>query len=261
MEEQEEGLPPLSDASSSWKSSADGASISIASLHDLCVGEGLDWGLPGGIGDGLTPAFDLPSWVTEEPRSSDAAAAVAASSSSDERPGGKPAEKANTSAERVQTGTRQPRFAFMTKSEVDHLEDGYRWRKYGQKVVKNSPFPRSYYRCTHSKCNVKKRVERCSQDPSIVITTYEGQHCHHTVSASPRTDASPSQQLASSAPQICLPAIQFHRNPPVLPVIRPGQVIGPRYEERTPMAMERTSPAPTDEGLLDDVVPSGMRRR
>lgn len=38
---------------------------------------------------------------------------------------------------------RQPRFAFMTKSEVDHLEDGYRWRKYGQKAVKNSPFPRS----------------------------------------------------------------------------------------------------------------------
>lgn len=37
---------------------------------------------------------------------------------------------------------REPRFAFMTKSEVDHLEDGYRWRKYGQKAVKNSPFPR-----------------------------------------------------------------------------------------------------------------------
>ncbi|GJN18143.1 hypothetical protein PR202_gb05273 [Eleusine coracana subsp. coracana] len=40
---------------------------------------------------------------------------------------------------------RQPRFAFMTKSEVDHLEDGYRWRKYGQKAVKNSPYPRYYY--------------------------------------------------------------------------------------------------------------------
>ncbi|XP_051210360.1 uncharacterized protein [Lolium perenne] len=73
---------------------------------------------------------------------------------------------------------RQPRFAFMTKSEVDHLEDGYRWRKYGQKAVKNSPFPRSYYRCTTQKCPVKKRVERSYQDAAVVITTYEGKHIH-----------------------------------------------------------------------------------
>ncbi|XP_039036706.1 WRKY transcription factor 23-like isoform X2 [Hibiscus syriacus] len=73
---------------------------------------------------------------------------------------------------------REPRFAFMTKSEVDHLEDGYRWRKYGQKALKNSPFPRSYYRCTGTSCNVKKRVERSFTDPSIVVTTYEGQHTH-----------------------------------------------------------------------------------
>ncbi|GMI80215.1 hypothetical protein HRI_001690800 [Hibiscus trionum] len=73
---------------------------------------------------------------------------------------------------------REPRFAFMTKSEVDHLDDGYRWRKYGQKAVKNSPFPRSYYRCTSAGCGVKKRVERSSDDPAIVVTTYEGQHTH-----------------------------------------------------------------------------------
>ncbi|KAE8725398.1 putative WRKY transcription factor 57 [Hibiscus syriacus] len=74
---------------------------------------------------------------------------------------------------------KEPRFAFLTKSEIDNLEDGYRWRKYGQKAVKNSPFPRSYYRCTSPKCGVKKRVERSFQDPSVVITTYEGKHDHH----------------------------------------------------------------------------------
>ncbi|KAL6500743.1 WRKY transcription factor [Orobanche hederae] len=79
----------------------------------------------------------------------------------------------------AQKKQRQPRFAFMTKSEIDHLEDGYRWRKYGQKAVKNSPYPRSYYRCTTQKCQVKKRVERSFEDPSIVVTTYEGQHNHH----------------------------------------------------------------------------------
>lgn len=44
---------------------------------------------------------------------------------------------------------REPRFAFMTKSEVDQLDDGYRWRKYGQKAVKNSPYPRYLYVHTH----------------------------------------------------------------------------------------------------------------
>ncbi|KAG8365599.1 hypothetical protein BUALT_Bualt18G0122500 [Buddleja alternifolia] len=78
---------------------------------------------------------------------------------------------------------REPRFAFMTKSEVDLLEDGYRWRKYGQKAVKNSPYPRSYYRCTTGKCPVKKRLERSFIDPSIVITTYEGQHNHNEPAA------------------------------------------------------------------------------
>ncbi|KAL6503328.1 hypothetical protein OROGR_025251 [Orobanche gracilis] len=73
---------------------------------------------------------------------------------------------------------REPRFAFMTKSEIDNLDDGFRWRKYGQKAVKNSPFPRSYYRCTSTICGVKKRVERSSEDPSMVVTTYEGTHTH-----------------------------------------------------------------------------------
>lgn len=35
-----------------------------------------------------------------------------------------------------------PRFAFQTRSADDILDDGYRWRKYGQKAVKNSTYPR-----------------------------------------------------------------------------------------------------------------------
>lgn len=45
-------------------------------------------------------------------------------------------------------------------------------------VVATWAYCRSYYRCTSQKCTVKKRVERSYQDPTVVITTYEGQHNH-----------------------------------------------------------------------------------
>ncbi|KAI3733322.1 hypothetical protein L6452_12765 [Arctium lappa] len=73
---------------------------------------------------------------------------------------------------------KKPKCAFQTRSQVDILDDGYRWRKYGQKAVKNNKFPRSYYRCTHHGCNVKKQVQRLSKDEGVVVTTYEGTHSH-----------------------------------------------------------------------------------
>ncbi|CAH8344579.1 unnamed protein product [Eruca vesicaria subsp. sativa] len=79
---------------------------------------------------------------------------------------------------KTRRNVREPRFCFKTLSDVDVLDDGYRWRKYGQKVVKNTQHPRSYYRCTQDKCRVKKRVERLADDPRMVITTYEGRHLH-----------------------------------------------------------------------------------
>ena len=36
----------------------------------------------------------------------------------------------------------KPRFSFQTRSPIEILDDGYRWRKYGQKTVKNSAHPR-----------------------------------------------------------------------------------------------------------------------
>ncbi|KAK9151357.1 hypothetical protein Syun_009666 [Stephania yunnanensis] len=79
--------------------------------------------------------------------------------------------------------TREPRVVVQTLSEVDILDDGYRWRKYGQKVVKGNPNPRSYYKCTNTGCPVRKHVERASHDPKAVITTYEGKHNHEVPAA------------------------------------------------------------------------------
>ncbi|KAL2344602.1 hypothetical protein Fmac_005887 [Flemingia macrophylla] len=78
----------------------------------------------------------------------------------------------------TQRSVAEPRIIVQTTSEVDLLDDGYRWRKYGQKVVKGNPYPRSYYKCTTPGCNVRKHVERASTDPKAVITTYEGKHNH-----------------------------------------------------------------------------------
>ncbi|KAL3844637.1 hypothetical protein ACJIZ3_002040 [Penstemon smallii] len=72
----------------------------------------------------------------------------------------------------------ESKIVVQTRSEVDLLDDGYKWRKYGQKVVKGNPHPRSYYKCTYAGCNVRKHVERASADPKAVITTYEGKHDH-----------------------------------------------------------------------------------
>uniref|UniRef100_A0A7N0T7Z8 WRKY domain-containing protein n=1 Tax=Kalanchoe fedtschenkoi TaxID=63787 RepID=A0A7N0T7Z8_KALFE len=81
-------------------------------------------------------------------------------------------------SKRCEKKARKPRYAFQTRSAVDILDDGYRWRKYGQKAVKNSTFPRSYYRCTHPGCHVKKQVQRTAKDKGVVTTTYEGVHSH-----------------------------------------------------------------------------------
>jgi hypothetical protein len=56
-------------------------------------------------------------------------------------------------------------------------EDGYNWRKYGQKQVKGSEYPRSYYKCTQTNCHVKKKVER-SHDGHVTEIIYRGNHNH-----------------------------------------------------------------------------------
>lgn len=52
-------------------------------------------------------------------------------------------ESAGIDAALMGKPNREPRVVVQTVSEVDILDDGYRWRKYGQKVVKGNPNPRS----------------------------------------------------------------------------------------------------------------------
>ncbi|CAL9123256.1 unnamed protein product [Musa textilis] len=62
-------------------------------------------------------------------------------------------------------------------------DDGYTWRKYGQKDILNSRFPRSYYRCTHRSyygCEAKKKVQRLDDDPNMFEVIYCGTHTCQT---------------------------------------------------------------------------------
>ncbi|XP_023519407.1 WRKY transcription factor WRKY24-like [Cucurbita pepo subsp. pepo] len=105
---------------------------------------------------------------------------------------------------------REPRVVVQTTSDIDILDDGYRWRKYGQKVVKGNPNPRSYYKCTNPGCPVRKHVERASHDQRAVITTYEGKHNHDV----PPARGSGSHSLSRA----------FPNNDPPATAIRPSAV-------------------------------------
>jgi hypothetical protein len=80
----------------------------------------------------------------------------------------------------------------MTKTEIDHLEDGYRWRKYGQKAVKNSPFPRYHRSIVASdviyslpsiklvgRMNVSRHI--LVLDTSILATSFMERREYHTI--------------------------------------------------------------------------------
>lgn len=67
--------------------------------------------------------------------------------------------------------------AVQAKCDIPSLHDGYAWRKYGQKNIKGRRFPRSYYRCAHPSCSIKKQIESSSKSEGYVAT-YIGKHNH-----------------------------------------------------------------------------------
>jgi len=108
----------------------------------------------------------------------------------------------------------QQRLVVECGTHVDENEDGYFWRKYGQKAVKGSSTPRQYYRCRNANCPVKKTVEASSKGNTIV--TYDGAHCHEagelpeSVQTAPvALPTAPSHQYQATSSNAALPALRI----------------------------------------------------
>lgn len=78
--------------------------------------------------------------------------------------------------------------------------DGYRWRKYGQKMVKGNPNPRNYYRCTSAGCPVRKHIETSGENKTAVVITYKGVHNHDMPVPKKRHGPPSSALVAAAAP-------------------------------------------------------------
>ncbi|XP_058071261.1 probable WRKY transcription factor 53 [Magnolia sinica] len=81
------------------------------------------------------------------------------------------------------------RHVHMVYLGADPPDDGFRWRKYGQKEILGHKFPRSYYLCNHGTatgCPAKKTVQRSTEDSSILDIMYRGEHtCIQKLSGPP----------------------------------------------------------------------------
>uniref|UniRef100_M8BC02 Putative WRKY transcription factor 41 n=1 Tax=Aegilops tauschii TaxID=37682 RepID=M8BC02_AEGTA len=79
--------------------------------------------------------------------------------------------------------------------------DGFHWRKYGEKKILNAVFPRSYYRCGYSdehRCPAKKVVQQQNNnDPPVFMVTLMNDHT--CSSLFPANDQPPSSSNSATA--------------------------------------------------------------
>ncbi|XP_042476076.1 probable WRKY transcription factor 49 [Macadamia integrifolia] len=141
-------------------------------------------------------------------------------------------------------------------SENGMIDDGYKWRKYGQKSIKNNPFPRSYYRCTNPRCSAKKQVEKSSDEPNTFLVTYEGLHLHFTfLHLFPYQPHDPSYPPIKKPKKPILEAQETQAFGDPLPAIAP--ILPSPFTTGPQQMLVGTEASP--QGLLEDVVPLLIR--
>ncbi|XP_044507084.1 probable WRKY transcription factor 58 isoform X2 [Mangifera indica] len=81
---------------------------------------------------------------------------------------------------------------------LDLPEDGYEWKKYGQKFIKGIGKFRSYFKCQKANCMAKKRADWSPSEPGSVRIAYENEHSHGSNNT---TGAAGSSQSSNNANQ------------------------------------------------------------
>ncbi|XVF54510.1 hypothetical protein PTKIN_Ptkin05aG0186100 [Pterospermum kingtungense] len=97
------------------------------------------------------------------------------------------------------------------------LEDCYSWRKYGQKDILGSKYPRGYYRCTHRNnqgCLATKQVQRSDDVSTIFEVTYIGRHTCEASNTMASAEPSENQEQGISSVSHNTSGITYASAPP-----------------------------------------------
>ncbi|XP_075495922.1 WRKY transcription factor 22-like isoform X2 [Primulina tabacum] len=129
--------------------------------------------------------------------------------------------------------------------------DSWAWRKYGQKPIKGSPYPRNYYRCSTSKgCAARKQVEQSPNDSNIFIVSYTGEHTH------PRPTHRSS--LAGIIRNKISPAAAAATNKNITPLL-PNALLSSSSPGSVSGFSPNSTPLPEGEAVAQDDVVAAMR--